>query len=193
MHNKAKRIAIVGILSSMAAILMYVWHFPVMPPPFTKMFRLDFAEIPALIASTLVSPVCGVIVALIRNLLHLFRTETLCIGELSNFILGSTYAYFTGYLIRKQKEGQVALKLPKLIGIMCLMTVVQIVVASASNYFLIVPLYGKYMNFDVNSMGGMRFFISAGVIPFNALKIGLNSIIFIIIYKALIPKIKRYV
>lgn len=193
MHNKAKKVAVVGILSSMAAVLMYIWHIPVMPSPFTQMFRLDFAEIPALIASTLISPICGVIVALIRNLLHLFRTETLCIGELSNFILGSTYAYFTGYLIRLQKKKHSMVKISKLIGTMCLMTLVQIIIASVSNYFLILPMYAKYMNFDVNSIGGMKFVITAGVIPFNAIKIALNSMMFIIIYKALIPKIRRYI
>lgn len=73
------------------------------------------------------------------------------------------------------------------------MTLVQIIIASVSNYFLILPMYAKYMNFDVNSIGGMKFVITAGVIPFNAIKIALNSMMFIIIYKALIPKIRRYI
>lgn len=192
MRSSAKKVAIVGILAALSVILMNIWHFPIMPPPFTKMFKLDFADIPALIAASVVSPACGIFVVLIRNLVHLLRSDTLGIGELSNFILGSVFSCFTGFFIRKCKEGFASIKTYKLITVMFFAIIVEIITAVLSNYFIVLPLYAKHMNFDVAAMGGMKEFIVSGVLPFNAIKAGINSIIFVTLYKALVPKIKQY-
>ena len=69
MNKQAKKIALTGILASLSFILYIFPHFPIMPPPFNNVFKLDFADLPALIVSTVVSPILGVAVVFIRNIL----------------------------------------------------------------------------------------------------------------------------
>lgn len=189
MQSKAKAVSITGILAALSAILFVYPHFVVLPG--FPMFKMDFADIPALLAASVVSPFWGVIVILIRNSVHLFMTDTLGIGELSNFIISSGYVFVAGYIIRFAKTQTASLR--RTIGAMTVATIVAVAVSALSNYFLIIRLYEMFVNPEIMSfVGGVKNYIIAGVLPFNAIKAGLNSIIFVTIYKALIPKIRRY-
>ena len=48
-------------------------------------------------------PVQGVVICLVKNLLHLMRTSTGGVGELSNFILGAIYVFTAGMFYKKNK------------------------------------------------------------------------------------------
>ena len=92
MNNKNKKkffniryITTTGILGALASVLMMIsFSVPFMP----SFIKLDFSELPALIASFSMGPVYGVAVCLIKNLVHLPFPTTGGIGELSNFFLG---------------------------------------------------------------------------------------------------------
>ena len=72
--------------------------------PFMPAFiKMDLSELPALIGSFAMGPLCGVVVCLIKNVLHLFITTTGGVGELSNFILGVAFVLPAG-LIYKHKR-----------------------------------------------------------------------------------------
>ena len=185
MQNKSRAISITGILAALSAILYIYPHFVVLPG-FT-MFKMDFADIPALLASTIISPAFGVIVVLIRDALHLFVSDTLGIGELSNFIISSSYVLVAGLIINKAS-------LKRLIVGVVAATVVAVAVSVASNYFIIIGLYEKFVNPEIMTfVGGVKNYIVAGVFPFNIIKQSINSVIFVIVFKALIPKIKQYI
>jgi len=189
MQSRAKAVSITGILASLSAILYVYPHFVVLPG--FPMFKMDFADIPALLAASVVSPVSGVIVVLIRDAVHLFMTDTLGIGELSNFIISSVYVLSAGYIMRFAKTTVATLK--RTIGAMVAATVLAVIVSALSNYFLIIRLYEMFVNPEIMSfVGGVRNYIVAGVLPFNAIKAGLNSLIFVTVYKALVPKIRQY-
>ena len=61
-------VAVTGMLSAIGFILMYVEFSVPFMPPFIKM---DLSELPALIGSFAYGPSCGILVCLLKNLLHL--------------------------------------------------------------------------------------------------------------------------
>ena len=186
--SKAKTVSITGILAALSAILYVYPHFVVLPG-FT-MFKMDFADIPALLAATVVSPLSGVVVVFIRDAVHLFMTDTLGIGELSNFIISSSYVIVAGLIIQTSKKEIASVK--RTVSAMVLSTICAVAVSVLSNYFLIIRLYETFVNPEImNFVGGAKNYIVAGVLPFNVIKACVNSVIFITIYKALLPKIKH--
>ena len=129
-------IAVTGMLSAIAFILMFL-DFPV---PFMPSFiKLDISELPALIGSFAMGPVCGVLVCLIKNLIHLTMSSTGGVGELSNFVLGVAFVLPAGliYRYKKSKKGAV---IGALVGAL-LMAVFSVV----SNYYVVYPFYYNFM------------------------------------------------
>ena len=107
-RNAIKFIAITGILSALAAVIqMFEIPIPMLIPSFVK---LDFSEIPAILATFLVSPVSGLAVCLIKNLIHLFTTNSAGVGELANFILGACMVLPAGIIYKlKPTKGSAAI------------------------------------------------------------------------------------
>ena len=69
-----RNIAASGILGALGFVLMLLeFPLPFIIPSFIKM---DFSELPALIAAFAYGPVYGILVCLIKNLLHLFVTTS---------------------------------------------------------------------------------------------------------------------
>ena len=90
-----RRIAACAILTAMAVLLMYLE----IPLPFMPVFlKFDFAELPVLIGTFALGPVWGIVIELLKNLIHLPVTQTMGIGELSNFITGVIYVATAGHL-----------------------------------------------------------------------------------------------
>ena len=95
------KMAIVGVLSAIAYLLMFMEFSVPLMPVFIKM---DLSDFPALIGSLAVGPAGGIIIALIKNLLHLTVTSTGGVGELSNFILNAVFILPAGLLYKKKKS-----------------------------------------------------------------------------------------
>ena len=103
-----RKIAVIGMFSAVAALLMY-FEFP-MPfaPPF---YELDFSEIPILIGAFAFGPAAGVMMEFIKILLELILkgTTTAFVGELANFCVGCSLILpaATIYSFRKTKKNAV--------------------------------------------------------------------------------------
>ena len=108
MNVKTKYTIKIALLAAIAFILM-LFQFPV--PVFPGFLKIDFSDLPALLGSFALGPIAGMIIEAVKNLLHaLIRgTQTGGVGELSNFIVGSTLAVPAGlvFLRQKTKKGAV--------------------------------------------------------------------------------------
>lgn len=182
----------VSILSVLAFVIMFLELPLVIFPDFLK---LDFSDLPALIASFSLGPIAGVLVQLIKNLLHfIIMTKTGGIGELANFIIGSALVIPAGFAYTKMKNKKGAI-----IGL--LMGIVSMTVAGAlANYFILLPFYAKIMPIDavisaasqVNSLiVDIKSLIIYAIVPFNILKGVVIAIITTLIYKKISPIINR--
>ena len=112
MSNSKKQInvrmlALTAILAAVSTVLMYL-QFP-MPFIIPSFVQMDFSELPALIASFAYGPVAGVTVCLIKNLFHLIVTTTSGVGELSNFLIGSSFVFTAGFIYKRLKSRKGAL------------------------------------------------------------------------------------
>lgn len=57
-------------------------------------------------------PACGVLVCLIKNLLHLTISSTGGVGELSNFILGVSFVLPAGLIYKHKRTARVHWPVP---------------------------------------------------------------------------------
>ena len=137
--NTTRYITVTAMLSAIAVILMFL-DFPV---PFMPSFiEMDISELPALIGSFAMGPGCGVLICLIKNLLHLTISSSGGIGELSNFVLGTLFVLPAG-LIYKHKKNKKNAVIGSVVGA-ALMAVGSVF----SNYFVMYPFYYNFMPED---------------------------------------------
>ena len=104
--SSVRYMSVTAMLSAVAFILMFLdFSVPFMP----AFIKMDLSELPALIGAFSMGPVCGILICLIKNVLHLFITTTGGVGELSNFLLGVAFVLPAGLIYRHKKSRRSAL------------------------------------------------------------------------------------
>lgn len=190
-----RKIAMIGMLSAMAAIL-HMLDFPVpFAPPF---YKLDFGELPALIGAFAFGPVAGVLIEFCKIFLKLLfkSTSTAFVGDLANFVIGCSFLLPASiiYLFRKSRKSA---SIGCTAGTFCMT-----VFGTAFNAVYLLPafsrLYGAPMeaiiemgtavNPSINSVNTLVVF---AVAPLNLIKGGAVSVITMLIYKQLSPILKK--
>ena len=137
--NKTRVIAGCGVLTAVAVVLQYLeFPLPMLIPPFIK---LDFSDLPEIIGAFAYGPLAGVIIALVKNIIHMAVSQSGFVGELSNFILGAAFAFTAGIIYKKHKTKKTALAA----GICA--AVCMAAVSLPLNYFVIYPLYYNLLGF----------------------------------------------
>lgn len=180
-------IASTGMLSAVAFILMYLEiAIPIMP----EFIKFDFSDLPALIGAFAFGPLCGVVISLIKNLLHLAFSHSMLVGELSNFILGAVFTATAGWIYKSKKTKKRAL-IGGIVG-----ALVMGVFSIISNYFVVYPAYYA-AGFDKEAVLGLYNAIAQGAmknifqclicfnLPFTIVKGLIAVAITMLIYKPL--------
>lgn len=180
----------IGMLSAIAFALMFLdFSVPFMP----GFIKMDLSELPALIGSFAYGPIAGVIICLIKNLLHLLISSTGGVGELSNFLLGASFVLVAG-LVYKFKKNRTGALIGSIAG-----AFIMGVFSIFSNYFLVYPIYYNFM--PKEAILGAYQLIFSGVdnimeclivfnAPFTFIKGILSVVITFLIYKRLSPVLK---
>ncbi len=176
-----------AMLAALASVLMFINFVPPLMPSFIKM---DFSEMPALLATFAYGPLYGVGVSLIKNLVNLLSTSTGGVGELSNFILSITFIIPAGLIYKRNKSKKGAI-IAALVGgiLMAIMSV-------PSNLYVVYPIYTAFM--PMEAIIGMYQAILPSVdslleallifnMPYTFIKAMLNLAIVSLIYKPLSP------
>ncbi|MCM1289161.1 MAG: ECF transporter S component [Corallococcus sp.] len=176
-RQKAKKIAKtsvsylakISILSAMAVVLLLI-EFPILPA--TPHLKLNFSDVPSLLASFMFGPITGVIVNGVKVGLGLLirGTSTGFVGDLSNLVSGSLYALVAGviYLIKKNK----------LCAVLALIfsSIVFCIAMWFCNQWFLLPMYGMK---EVEVQMPMLWW----TLLFNVIKTVLTCIITVFIYK----------
>lgn len=190
----ARYLTMTAMLSAIAFILMFLEFSVPFIPSFVK---LDLSELPALIGTFALGPVSGVLICLIKNILHLLITTTGGVGELSNFVLGAAFVLPAGLIYRNRKNRRSAL-IGSLAG-----AVVMAVISVFTNYYVVYPIYEAFMDREAiiaaydaiaSAVGGhmdnlMQCLLVFNM-PFNFFKSMLSVGITFLIYKHISPFIK---
>lgn len=189
-----RKIAMIGVFSAIAAILM-LFEFPVpFAPPF---YELDFSEIPALIGGFAFGPVAGVMIEFCKILLKLLMkgTSTAFVGDLANFLVGCSFILPASiiYMFRKTKKNAIIAA--------CIGTLIMTVFGSFFNAIYLLPTFADLFGMPLDVIIAMGTEVNAGikdvttlvlfaVVPLNLLKGCSVSLVTILIYKKLSPILK---
>ncbi len=194
MSSRVRFITVTAMLSAISFVLMY-FEFPI--PIMPAFIKFDFSDLPALIGTFAYGPLCGVIICLIKNLLHLMDSNSMLVGELSNFILGAAFVIPAGLIYKFKKTKKSALiggiTGAVFMGVFCVF----------SNYFIVYPVYYQVAMPEEAILGmyqailpSMKSILQSLIVfnlPFTVVKGLISVAITMLVYKPLSPILKgRY-
>lgn len=192
--SKIKKMAVCAVMGALSFVLMLIAFSTPFVPSFIE---FDISELPALITAFAYGPICGIGVCLVKNLLHLFITSSLAVGELSNFLLGAVFVGIAGVIYKYNKTRKNAV-----IGA-TLGASAMALISVFTNYFIVYPMYTSvYMTEE--AILGMYRVIYPGTenlfqalvmfnLPFTFIKEIIVTVICALIYKKLSPILKKLV
>ena len=189
-RTRTRTITQVAMLGAVAGVLMnFEFPIPFLAPSF---YQLDFSEIPVLIGSFAMGPLAGVMIELVKILVHLVTKGTITagVGDLANFLFGCAYVIPAGLIYRFH---YVKSRKHAVVG-MAVGTVLTTILACFMNAFVLLPAYGKAFGMPIesfiemgaavhSSVDGMLGFVAMIIVPFNLFKYTLTSVIVFFIYK----------
>ena len=184
----ARRVAIVGICSAIAAVL-HIFDFSLVfiAPEF---YKLDFSELPVLLCGFYLGPAATVACEGLKILLKLLLkgTSTAFVGDFANFVVGCSFVLPATviYHIRKNKTTSL---IGLGVGTLCLT-----VFGTAFNAIYLIPKFAELYGLELETIIGMGTAINAGVTdlvsfviicvaPLNLLKGAVISLLTMLLYK----------
>ena len=186
--TKARRIAIIGISSAIAAVL-HILDFPLLflAPEF---YKLDFSELPVMLCGFYVGPSAAVACEAVKIILKLLLkgTSTAFVGDFANFVVGCSLVLPASiiYQIKKSKGSAI-------LGLV-LGTVTLTVFGSGFNAIYLLPKFSQLfglpldaiirMGTSVNSnINSISTFVLLAVAPLNLIKGISISVLTLLLYK----------
>ena len=166
-----------AMLAAVAGVLMSLEFSVPMMPPF---YKVDFSDVPSVIAVFLMGPVSGICVEVIKLLIKLITvgTNTMYVGELANLIAAFLFVWPLWFLYQKLGANRKAAVEALLLSI-----VIRTACACFINANITLPLYAKAMSLPLDevirmvasvnpAIKDLNGFIILATIPFNVLKVG---------------------
>lgn len=194
--SPARRAAVVGVFSAIAAVLM-LFEIPLWFAP--GFYEMDFSEIPVLICAFSMGPVAGVAAELCKILLKLVLkgTTTAFVGDFANFIIGCSMVLPASVLYYAKKTRKRAV-----CGLVS-GTLIMTVFGSGFNAFYLLPKFSELFGLPLDAIVGMGTAVNShirsvwslvffAVVPFNILKGFLVSSVTMLLYKHISPILKRH-
>ena len=159
----------IAVLAAMALLLTY-FEFPILPA--FSFLKVDLGDIPALIGAFAFGPLVGIAIEALKNIMAAsLKSTTGGIGELADFLIAGSFIGSASFFYIKNKTRKTALIS------LSVSIVVMILVGLLANYFILIPLYSKFMPINV------PYYLVYAVIPFNLIKGSIISVVTMLIYK----------
>ncbi|MDX8364811.1 ECF transporter S component [Cytobacillus sp. Hm23] len=175
-QNNVRKLVTVGVLSSISFILMML-DFPL--PGIPPYLKIDFSEVPALIAAIVFGPAAGITVEAIKNILHYFFMSSAVgvpVGQAANFIAGLLFILPVSYIYRKYNS-KTGLTFGLIVG-----TIVMTLMMAVLNMFIILPAYTMFLGYPAMSNLETMKLIAVAFMPFNLIKGGVITIVFLLLF-----------
>lgn len=181
----------IAILGAIAFGIMLI-QFPI--PIFPAFLKIDLSDVVALVGGFAIGPVSGVVVQLIKVLLHfIIRTSTGGVGELANFIIGASFVFPAAFIYHMKKDKKHAL-----VGVI-VGTITMTIAGALANIYILIPFYanifpieaiinmGTVINENITDVNSLVLY---GITPFNIFKGIIISLVTMLIYKKISPILK---
>lgn len=156
------KLIILSLLGTISFLLFFL-NFPIpFLPPYLK---IDFGDVPALIAALIFSPLAGIIVIAIKNGLYLVAGGGNIVGVIANFLAAAMFVTPVAILYHRYKG------VKSIVSGLVTGTVIMAVGMSILNYLIILPVYVLFMGMeDMATESAKRFAVLFGILPFNIIK-----------------------
>lgn len=191
MNSNIRKMTVTAVLAAVSSALMFIsFAVPMFMPPFIK---LDFSELPALLAAFSLGPVYGLLVSLIKNVINLPFSTTGGVGELSNFIISASFVFFAGLIYQNHRSRKGAFW-GSLFG-----ALIASAVSVFTNFYITYPFYTNFMPMDtiINMYQMLNSNVDSLIealvyfnLPFTFLKCMCSVLISFVIYKRISPILK---
>ena len=185
-----QELILTAMLAAIAGVLMSLeFSLPMMPP----FYKVDFSDVPAVIAIFMLGPVSGACVELIKIIIKLITvgTNTMYVGEFANLI---GILLFVGpiWWIYKKRGSNMRAAIESLV----VSLPIRIALSCAINAFITLPLYAKAMGLSLDEVvrtvasvnpliQNLPLFLILATIPFNLIKLTLNYVAGWLLYERL--------
>lgn len=168
--SKLLKLIILSLMGTISLVLFF-FNFPLpFLPPYLK---IDFSDVPAMMAALIFSPMAGVVVIGIKNILYwLVSGAGDPIGVLANFVAGLLFVIPVSILYHRFKG------VKSIISGLVTGTVVMAFGMSVLNYFIILPAYGWFMGWEMTEQVKWTS-VLVGILPFNFIKGIIVSLLFV--------------
>ena len=187
-ENNTKKLVLIALFSSVAAVLMFLDFSVPLAPSFVK---FDLSELPVILGGYLLGPTSGIAIIVLKLTIKLILkpSSTMLIGELSNFIASLTYMLPAVLYYRRNKTLKGAV-ISLAIG-----TIISAIVVTVADYFVIFPLYAKlFMSMEAiikagnainKNIDSLLSLMIISIFPFNIFKYTVTSVLTVLLYKKL--------
>ena len=185
-----RTITVIAIMTALSVIFQFLEFSVPFAPGFLK---FDFSDLPAFITGFAISPIAGVIVELLKNLIHWPMGSTGGVGELANFLVGAALVFPAGLVYKYNKSRKFAF-VGSVVG-----TLTAAIVSFPINVFITYPFYENFMPREaiiaayhaifpfINDLPTALLVVN---VPFTFIKGLLCVAVTFLIYKPLSPLIK---
>lgn len=191
---KVKKIAFIGLMGAVSAVLM-LFRFPIpFMPPFLS---FDLSGLMEMLGGFMFGPMAAACIIVVKILLQLVMQGSFSLGtgELQNLILSCSYVLPALIIYHRNKTKKMA------ITGMAVSTIFVSVMAVFTNLYLIIPFYVKLFGMSMDDIISMCRTVNPamknvttmavfGLLPFNLIKYGVTSLVTFIVYKRLSRVIK---
>ncbi|WBX65590.1 Riboflavin transporter RibU [[Clostridium] scindens] len=191
---KVKKIAFIGLMGAVSAVLM-LFRFPIpFMPPFLS---FDLSGLMEMLGGFMFGPMAAACIIVVKILLQLVMQGSFSLGtgELQNLILSCSYVLPALIIYHRNKTKKMA------ITGMAVSTIFVSVMAVFTNLYLIIPFYVKLFGMSMDdiitmcrtvnpAMKNVTSMAVFGLLPFNLIKYGVTSLVTFIVYKRLSRVIK---
>ena len=189
-RTKVKKIAFIGLMGAVSAVLM-LFRFPIpFMPPFLS---FDLSGLMEMLGGFMFGPMAAACIIVVKILMQ--GSFSLGTGELQNLILSCSYVLPALIIYHRNKTKKMA------ITGMAVSTIFVSVMAVFTNLYLIIPFYVKLFGMSMDdiitmcrtvnpAMKNVTTMAVFGLLPFNLIKYGVTSLVTFIVYKRLSRVIK---
>ncbi len=186
--SAARRVSIIGICSALAAVLhMLDFSLLFLAPGF---YKLDFSELPVLLAGFYLGPSATVSCEGIKIILKLLLkgTSTAFVGDFANFFVGCCFVLPATILYHMRKSKGSAI-LGLIVGTLCMS-----ILGSAFNAVYLLPKFSELFHMPLDAIikmgsdihpgvSSVSSFVFLCVAPLNVVKGAMVSVLTMLLYK----------
>lgn len=170
-----RRFVTIAMLGSISFVLMLL-NFPL--PGLPSFLKIDFSDVPALIAAITMGPLAGILVELLKNVMEWIYVGSptgVPVGQMANFATGILFI-LPVYFVYNRIESVKGLSIGLIVA-----TASMTIGMALLNYFAFIPMYAYFMNYELEAYET----IVLGIIPFNLIKGVMLFVIVLLLFKTM--------